>query len=66
MATYYGNINVFSLAMEYKLGPLSASLLESNGNVMSNDLQIARSLSEGLVENLEKSNEIVYKIHRRL
>lgn len=39
------------------------SSIGGEGSVHSNDLETARSLSSGLAESLEHSNEIAYEAH---
>jgi len=41
------------------------SSIEGEGSVRSNDLETARSLSSGLAESLEHSNEIAYEVHKK-
>ncbi len=41
------------------------SSISGEGSVRSNDLETARSLSSGLADSLNHSNEIAYEAHKR-
>lgn len=67
MTEYYGKVDIRSRAtsLRYK-DTIASTSLNGSGNVRSNDLQIARNLSENLTNAVDNANSYVYNLHKRV
>jgi hypothetical protein len=59
--SYYGKVYTKSTVTTRK----NYASVEGEGGVRSNDLYIARTLSEGLIDAVNHSNQIAYEAHMR-
>ena len=63
MAEYYGDVGVQAAAVSFKYKGVHASVVEGSGHLRSNDLQIARNLSEGLTGTVDHAIGYAHDLH---
>ena len=65
MSEYYGDVVIQASAWSAKYKGVEASLVEGSGHLRSNDLPIARNLSEGLTTAVDHAIGYAHDIHPR-
>lgn len=63
---YYGNVEVLATSFATKNKYCSGSIVAGSGSCSSNDLEIARNLSEGLTGTVDHALGYAHDIHKRI
>jgi len=64
MTEYYGDVVVQASAFSARYKGVDMSLVEGSGHLRSNDLEVARNLSNGLTETVDHAITYAYKINK--